>query len=124
ALPQASVTVYVLVTTIGQVPVEASELVTTRSASAVQASEIVNPRASSAATVLTGAVASAATQPSTVVSAIVPVIVGGVLSSTLTRCSSDLALPQASVTVYVLVTTIGQVPVEASELVTTRSASA
>jgi len=79
ALPQASVTVYVLVTTIGQVPLEASELVTTRSASAVQASEIVNPRASSAATVLTGAVAAEAAQPSMVV-AILPVITGGVLS--------------------------------------------
>ena len=80
---QASVTVYVLVTTTGHVPDDASLEVTTNLASIVHASEIVNPNPSSAVTVLTAAVASLALQPSTVVVLIVPVMDGGVVSSTL-----------------------------------------
>jgi hypothetical protein len=122
-LPQASVTRYVLVTTIGQVPVEASELVTSRFSSVVHASLIIKPRLSREATVFTGGVASEAKHPSTVVIAIVPVITAGVLSSTFIICTAGVLLPQASVTTYVRVTTIGQVPAEISELVTTRLAS-
>ena len=62
---------------------DASELVTTRLASVVQASLMLNPNPSSAATVDTGAVASAAMHPSTVDVAIVPVIAGEVVSFTL-----------------------------------------
>ena len=82
-LPHASVTTYVLVTTIGQVPADASELVTARLASEVQASLIVRPKPSNAATVETGDVASPATQPSTVVADMVPEIAGAVVSFTL-----------------------------------------
>ena len=72
---------YVLVTTIGHVPAEASLCVTTSDPSVVHASDMFNPSNSRAATVLTAAVASADTHPSTVVAAIVPVIVGAVVSS-------------------------------------------
>ena len=102
---------------------EASELVTVRLASDVHASVMVMPNPSNAATVVTAAVASPATHPSTVAVAIVPVIEGAVVSFTLMTCVRVVLLPHASVTTYVLVTTIGQVPVDASELVTTRLAS-
>jgi hypothetical protein len=94
----ASVTTYILVTTIGHVPVEASLLVTTKNASAVHASLIDNPRASSAATVVTADVAFAAVHPSTVVVAIVPLIDGGVASFTLIICVIAAVFEQASVT--------------------------
>ena len=86
-------------TTIGQVPVEASELVTTRLASVVQASLMLNPNPSSAATVDTEAVASPAMHPSTVDVAIAPVITGEVVSSTLMTCVLVVVLPHASVTI-------------------------
>jgi hypothetical protein len=82
----------------GHVPVEASLLVTINDASAVHASVIVNPNPSSAATVVTGVVAFAALHPSTVVGAIVPVIVGAVVSSTFIICVTDDVFEHASVT--------------------------
>ena len=79
-LLQSSVTVYVLVTTTGHVPVLASLLATVKSPSAVHASAIDNPNPSKPATVVSAAGASLAPQPSIVVSAIVPVTTGAVLS--------------------------------------------
>ena len=78
--PQASVIVYVLVTTIGQVPADASVLVTTKVASGVQASAIVNPIVSKAETVVTAAGAAEAEQPSTFAAVILPVTTGAVVS--------------------------------------------
>ena len=82
-MPQASVTVYVRDTTIGQVPVPASLLATTRFASVVQTSLMLRPSASRPDTVVSAAGAALAEQPSTVVAAIVPVIAGAVVSSIL-----------------------------------------
>jgi hypothetical protein len=78
--PQASVIVYVLVTTIGQVPTDVSALVTTKVASEVQASAIVNPIPSKAVTVVTAAGAAVAEHPSAVAGVIVPVTTGAVVS--------------------------------------------
>jgi hypothetical protein len=62
--PQASVIVYVLVTTIGQVPADVSALVTTKVASEVQASETEIPNnTSKATTVETGDGAADAEHP-------------------------------------------------------------
>ena len=77
-------------------------------------SDMVNPRLSSPATVVcraTSVVDSLALQPSTVETAMLPLILGAVLSSMLIVWVTVVLLLQASVTVYVLVTTIGQVPV-------------
>ena len=93
----ASVTLYVLVTITGHVPDETSLLVTTKDASVVHASLIANPRLSRAATVETAAGAFDATQPSMVVGAIVPVIVGAVVSSTFITCVADDAFEHSSV---------------------------
>src|SRR5687767_15292267 len=93
--------------------------VTTSDGSLVHASLIAKPSNSRPATVVTAAVASPATQPSTVVVAIVPVINGGVVSSTLIVCEAVVAFRHASVTVYVRTTTIGHVPVGTSTRVTT-----
>ena len=79
---QASVIVYVLVITIGQVPATTSLLVTTKSASAVQLSEIVNPKVSKAATVVTAAGAAVTAQPTIGVTT-APVATGSILSSIL-----------------------------------------
>ena len=79
-LPQASSIVYVRVITNGHVPVLASLFVTVKSPSAVHASAIDNPNPSKPATVVSAAGASLAPQPSIVVSAIVPVTTGAVLS--------------------------------------------
>lgn len=114
----ASVTTYVLVTTTGQVPAEASVLVTTRLASEVHASLIIKPNPSSAATVDTAGVASEPSHPSTVVVAMEPVMAGDVVSSTFMISVDVVLLPHASVTTYVRVTTIGHVPDETSVLVT------
>ena len=85
-MPHASVTVYVLVITIGQVLAAYGSLgdCTVR-ASGVHASVIVIPPAiaSSAATVVTAAGAAPASQPSTVVVVNEPVTTGGWVSSTL-----------------------------------------
>ena len=78
--PQASVILYVLVTTIGQVPADVSVLVTTKVASGVQASAIVNPIPSNTATVVTAAGAADAAHPSALAAAIVPVTTGAVVS--------------------------------------------
>src|SRR5665811_1685968 len=122
-LPHASVTRYVLVITIGHVPVLLSLLVTTSVASGVQASLIVKPIPSNAATVAAGAGAALILQPSMLVAAILPVIVGLVLSSMLIVWVAVVKLPHASVTRYVLVITIGHVPVLLSLLVTASVAS-
>jgi hypothetical protein len=68
---------------------------------------MVNPRASRAAIVVTGAGAAEAEQPSTVVTGIVPVIVGGVLSIRVLYVICEL-FPQASVADTVI--TAPQVP--------------
>src|SRR5678815_4762301 len=96
-------------TTTGHVPAEDSVLVTVRALSGVQASLIVIPSASRPATVVSGAEASEAVHPSTVTGAIVPVITGAVLSSTLMACVAVAALPQASGVVCVFVTATGHV---------------
>ena len=81
ALLQASRTVYVLTTLIGQVPVGvASELVRVKLASAVQLSEIATPKASKVVMVVTAAGNAEAEQPLTSVLGIVPEITGLVLS--------------------------------------------
>src|SRR6185436_18152646 len=118
--PQASAMVYVLVITNGQVPDEVCVEVTTRFASAVHASAIVIPNASNCATVVAAAGAAVASQPSTVVAAMVPVTTGAWVSSTLIVCTTVAVFPQASAMVYVLVITNGQVPDEVCVEVTTR----
>ena len=92
-------------------------------ASGVHASLIVKPIPSNAATVAAGAGAALILQPSMLVAAILPVIVGLVLSSMLIVWVAVAKLPHASVTRYVLVITIGHVPVLLSLLVTTSVAS-
>ena len=82
-LPQTSVIMYTLVTTIGQVPAEDVLLVTVMAASDEHPSEMATPSDSSAATVVTAAGAAEAEQPEMVAGAMEPVMVGGVLSITL-----------------------------------------
>ena len=122
-LRHASVTLYVLVTTIGHVPADVCVLVTTRLPSTVHPSVIwrfpVN--ASNAATVVTAAGAAPTAHPSTVVGVMLPVTAGAMLSSTLmVWMMFTLVLRHRSVTLYVLVITIGQVPVDVCVFVTTR----
>src|SRR5688500_7246594 len=112
-LRHASVTLYVLVIIIGQVPVAVWVTVTTKAASAVQASWISRSpaRPSRPATVVCGVGASFTVHASIVVGEMVPVMTGGVLSSTLIVCMMvTLVLLHASVTRYVRVITIGHVP--------------
>ena len=79
--PQASVIVYVLVTTIGHVPADVSALVTTKVASEVHASETEIPNnTSNATTVETGDGAAVAEHPCTLVTGIIPVTTGTVVS--------------------------------------------
>lgn len=113
-LPQASVTRYVLVMTIGHEPDTVCELVTLRPASDVQASAIwrLPARASSAATVVTAAGAAPMEHPSITVGVIEPDTAGAVVSLTLIVWTIlTLVLPHTSVTLYILVITNGQVPV-------------
>ena len=85
-MPPSSVIVYVRVTTTGHVPALASLLATIKSPSAVHASAIAKSpvNASNAATVVTAAGASFASQPSTVLAVIDPVTTGASLSVTVT----------------------------------------
>ena len=122
-LRQTSVTLYVRVITIGQVPAIVCIFVNTRFGSVVHASEIwrVPGNASRAETVVTAAGAAAIEQPSIFVTDKLPVTPGATLSSTLMVCRiSTLVLRHRSVTLYVLVITIGQVPVDVCVLLTTR----
>ncbi len=84
-LLQASVTLYVRVITIGQVPATSSELLTVRAASTVQTSVIIKfpGRASNSATVVFGAGAALSEQPFTTKVSRDPVTIGGVVSSML-----------------------------------------
>lgn len=72
--------------TIGQVPVEVWVELTTKDPSEVQLSDIdgLPAKASKAATVVTAAGAAPTPQPSTLVAVSVPVMVGAVVSLTLT----------------------------------------
>ena len=73
---------------------------------------------------MTAAGASATVQPSTDVAVKLPVTAGATVSSTLmVWMISTLVLIHASVTLYLLVITIGQVPAEVWVLVTIRFAS-
>ena len=83
-------------------PALASLLATIKSPSAVHASAIAKSpvNASNAATVVTAAGASFASQPSTVLSVIDPLTTGAVVSSTFIVCTIfTLVLSQASFTV-------------------------
>lgn len=125
--PQASATTYVLVTTSGHVPEVVWLYVTVILASAVQPSVTrrLPGSASSAATVVTAAGASAIEHPSTLIMDNVPVVIGGFVSLRLiVWMIGALVFPHASVTRYVLVITIGHVPVAVWLLVTTRLLSA
>jgi len=125
-LPQASVTWYVLVMTIGQVPDTVCALVTVKAGSEVHASAIWRfpMRASSAATVVTATGAAPMEHPSITEGVIAPDTAGAVVSLTLIVWTiSTLVLPHTSVTLYILVITNGQAPVAVWLLVTTRLAS-
>ena len=83
----------------GQLPLGLSTDVTARLASLVHASLMLRPMASNAATVVAAAGAALALQPSTVVNAIDPVIVGAVVSLTRIVCTAVLLFRHASFTV-------------------------
>ena len=77
---QASLTVYVLVMTSGQLPAAASTWLTARFASLVHASLTLTPSASSSVTLVNATGAALALHPSTTAGASVPVINGAVVS--------------------------------------------
>ena len=91
---------YVLVITIGQVPIGAESLeLTVKLASAVQLSDMAGfpVKASNAATVVTAAGTSAAVQPSMVCAVSVPVMVGDVVSFTIIVWVTWILFPLVSV---------------------------
>ena len=109
-LPQASVTLYVLMTVTGQVPLGVPSLEVTVNPASPQASVTVKPVARKYANVLVGPTSAEISHPSVAIAVSVPVIAGAVLSFMVIVCVAVVAFRQASVTVYVLMTVIGQVP--------------
>src|SRR5450756_2180849 len=116
AFRQASVTVYVLMTVIGQVPLAAPSLEVTVSPASPQASVTVKPVARKYANVWVGTTRAVMSQPSVAIGVNVPVIAGAVLSFMVMVGVGVVELRHLSVTVYVLMTVIGQVPLAAPSL--------
>src|SRR6476620_7300023 len=104
--------------TSGHLPAAASTWLTARFASLVHAKLMLTPSASSSVTLVNATGAALALHPSTTAGASVPVINGAVVSWIVILCSTVLLRLQASLTVYVLVMTNGQLPAAASTWLT------